>query len=143
MISSEVEVVMHRCFVSARGAGHHFITVEHMVLEMLREAPVIRHLESCAIDVDGLRKKLEERVAGTSAAKSPMEDFDTQPTLDFQKVVERAILRVQKQKRNEVLLGDLLAAVLNQQDSLAATLLLEESARSKTTERLRKGDAAT
>ena len=137
MISREVEVLLHRSFVSAREAKHASITVEHLVLEMLREAAIVAHLGDCGIGVEEMRTYLESKVSATArAGESDGEDFDTQPTPDFQRVIQRAILGVQKQHRAEVTPFDVLTAVLEHKNSLAALWLLEASARLSTTARL-------
>jgi ATP-dependent Clp protease ATP-binding subunit ClpA len=138
VISQEVETVLHRSFVSARKAGHRVITVEHMGLEMLREAPVVHHLELCRINIAAVQKQLQDKVSSTSTVESPADDEpDTQPTPDFQRVMQRAILEVQQQHRGEVMLLDLLMAVLEHKNNLVATLLFEESAKSNTSAKLR------
>ena len=125
MISTELEVLLHRCFVSAREARHKFVTVEHLVLEMLAEPPVSGHLAARSINTDKLRTDLEFRVAATETVSGIDDDFETQPTLEFQRAIQNAILHVQSKGEREVSLMHLLTAALDQDDNIAPSSLLE------------------
>ena len=125
MISTEVEVLLHRCFVSAREARHKFITVEHLVLAMLAEPQVSNHLVASSINIEKLRVDLESRVAATETVSGIDDDFDTQPTKEFQRAIQNAILHVQSKGEREVSLMHLLTAALDQDDNIAPSSLLE------------------
>ncbi len=112
MISTELEVLLHRCFVSAREARHRFVTVEHLVLEMLAEPPVTDHLAANSINIETLRADLKSRVAATEIVAGTG-DFDTQPSIEFQRALQNAILNVQSKGNSEVSLLDLLTAILD------------------------------
>lgn len=128
---------MHRSFVCARKAGHRVITVEHMGLELLREAPVTQHLGLCRINIAAIKRQLQDKVSSTNTVEvQPDDEPDTQPTPDFQRVMQRAILEVQKQHRGEVMCLDLLMAVLEHKNNLVATLLLQEGAKAGTSAKL-------
>ena len=128
MISMAVEKVLHRTFVSARKAGHRFVTVEHMGLEMLDEAPIQEHLKSCSVNIDTLRAELEAAVSNVESCPGGEEDHDTQPTLDFQRVIQTAILDMQSVGGREVSVLDLLAAALKQKETLFASFLWQNAA---------------
>ena len=125
MISTELEVLLHRCFVSAREARHKFVTVEHLVLEMLAEPPVSGHLAARSINTDKLRTDLEFRVAATETVPGTDDDFDTQPSIEFQRALQNAILHVQSSGDKEVSLLHLLTAILDQDGNIAPRGLLE------------------
>lgn len=138
MISMGVEKVLHRTFVSARKARHRFVTVEHMGLEMLGEAPVLEHLKSCSVNIDTLRSDLEAAVSNVESCSAGDEDPDTQPTLDFQRVIQTAILDMQSVGGREVSVLDLFAAALKQKESLFASLLWQNAAMANTSADLPK-----
>jgi len=125
VISTELEVLLHRCFVSAREARHKFVTVEHLVLEMLAEPPVSDHLAARSINIHKLRTDLESRVAATETVTGTSDDFDTQPSIEFQRALQNAILNVQSKGDREVSLLHLLTAILDQNGSIAPRGLLE------------------
>jgi ATP-dependent Clp protease ATP-binding subunit ClpA len=136
-LSAEVEVVLDRCFVSAHGAGHHFITSEHMVLEMLKEAEFVRYLERSAVDVANLRAMLEKRVSVANSTKPATVTFDSRPTHEFRSVIGRAFEITEKANRRDVLLRDVFLALLDQESSFAASLLLQNDTSTKAFDRLR------
>lgn len=128
MISIGAEVVLHRSFVAAREAHHRFVTVEHMALEMLHEAPVLEHLKSCAVDIDALRADLE---AAVSSVEHSIDD-DIEPARGFQRVIQTAILDVTSAGQREVSVLDLLVAALKDRESLFASRLWEYAVKSNT-----------
>ena len=140
MISPELEIVLHRCFLSAREARHQFVTVDHLVLQMLSERAVADHLAACSIDIDRLRTELQARVSATDSVDGT-EEFDTQPTMDFQRVLQKAILEVQSNGEREVSSLHLLNAMLDEDSSFAATRLLEENTGSDGAKKIRKAGA--
>jgi ATP-dependent Clp protease ATP-binding subunit ClpA len=141
MMSPAAEAVLHRCFVSARSARRRFVTVEHMVLEMLREAPVVQHLKTCAVNVDAFRLDLEAAISKVDTYSAAEDEPDTQPTVEFQRVIQKAILDAQSSGQREVSLIDLLAAALKQKGSFVANRLLDETARTNTSADLLKVSA--
>jgi ATP-dependent Clp protease adapter protein ClpS len=127
MISRELEIVLHEAFVAARDQRHQFIGVEHLLLALLDSTSAARVLEGGGADVGALRKKLTESIAREAPAVSPDRDPDTQPTLAFQRVIQRAILKVQSSGRKEVTGTDVLFAILaDAKKSRAAELLVEQ-----------------
>ena len=94
MISEELEVSLHTAFVEARSARHEFITVEHLLLSLLDNAAAIEVLRACSADIDALRRDLRKFVQDNTPVLPGRDDVDTQPTLGFQRVIQRAIMHV-------------------------------------------------
>ncbi len=115
-VSADVERVLQRCFVEVRKSGHRFATVEHMVLEMLKEAPVVDHLKASSINTETLRATLERFVSKMDA--QPGAETDSEPTSEFQRVLQKAILGAQFSGNREVSLIDLLTSIATQRESL-------------------------
>src|SRR4030095_4396165 len=101
MIAQELEVSLHMAFMDARQKRHEFITVEHLLLAMLDNPTAAEVMRACAVDVDELRKQLTELIS-EHTPKRAGDDVDTQPTLGFQRVIQRAILHVQSSGKKEV-----------------------------------------
>ena len=113
MIAQELEVSLHMAFVDARAARHEFITVEHLLLALVDNPSASEVLKACAADVDDLRKLLTEFVT-EHTPRLAGEEVDTQPTLGFQRVIQRAILHVQSSGKKEVKDGEASAAANKQ-----------------------------
>jgi len=122
MIAQELEVSLHMAFMEARQKRHEFITVEHLLLAMLDNPSASEVLRACGVDVDELRKQLAEFVA-EHTPKLTREDVDTQPTLGFQRVIQRAILHVQSSGKKEVTGANVLVAIFGEKDSHAVYFL--------------------
>ncbi len=122
MIAQELEVSLHMAFMDARQKRHEFITVEHLLLAMLDNPSASEVLRACAVDIDDLRKQLAEFVV-EHTPKLTREDVDTQPTLGFQRVIQRAILHVQSSGKKEVTGANVLVAVFGEKDSHAVYFL--------------------
>ena len=122
MIAQELEVSLHMAFMEARQKRHEFITVEHLLLAMLDNPSASEVLRACAVDVDDLRKQLFEFV-GEHTPMLTREDVDTQPTLGFQRVIQRAILHVQSSGKKEVTGANVLVAIFGEKDSHAVYFL--------------------
>jgi ATP-dependent Clp protease ATP-binding subunit ClpA len=122
MIAQELEVSLHMAFMEARQKRHEFITVEHLLLALLDNPSASEVLRACAADIDELRKLLTEFVTEHTPILSG-EDVDTQPTLGFQRVIQRAILHVQSSGRKEVTGANVLVAIFGEKDSHAVYFL--------------------
>jgi ATP-dependent Clp protease ATP-binding subunit ClpA len=122
MIAQELEVSLHMAFMEARQKRHEFITVEHLLLAMLDNPSASEVLRACAVDIDDLRKQLAEFVV-EHTPKLTREDVDTQPTLGFQRVIQRAILHVQSSGKKEVTGANVLVAIFGEKDSHAVYFL--------------------
>jgi ATP-dependent Clp protease ATP-binding subunit ClpA len=122
MIAQELEVSLHMAFMEARQKRHEFITVEHLLLALLDNPSASEVLKACAAEVDDLRKLLIEFVAEHTPILTT-EDTDTQPTLGFQRVIQRAILHVQSSGKKEVTGANVLVAIFGEKDSHAVYFL--------------------
>ena len=122
MIAQELEVSLHMAFMEARQKRHEFITVEHLLLALLDNPSASEVLKACATEVDDLRKLLSEFVTEHTPILTT-EDSDTQPTLGFQRVIQRAILHVQSSGKKEVTGANVLVAIFGEKDSHAVYFL--------------------
>ena len=126
MISQELEVSLHMAFVEARQKRHEFITVEHLLLAMLDNPSAAQVLRSCAANIEELRKVLAEFVLQHTPVVSGSDEVDTQPTLGFQRVIQRAILHVQSSGKKEVTGANVLVAIFGEKDSHAVYFLHQQ-----------------
>ena len=122
MIAQELEVSLHMAFMEARQKRHEFITVEHLLLALLDNPSASEVLRACAADIEDLRKLLTEFVTEHTPILTG-EEVDTQPTLGFQRVIQRAILHVQSSGKKEVTGANVLVAIFGEKDSHAVYFL--------------------
>jgi len=122
MIAQELEVSLHMAFMEARQKRHEFITVEHLLLALLDNPSASEVLRACATEIDDLRKQLTEFVVEHTPILGN-EESDTQPTLGFQRVIQRAILHVQSSGKKEVTGANVLVAIFGEKDSHAVYFL--------------------
>jgi ATP-dependent Clp protease ATP-binding subunit ClpA len=122
MIAQELEVSLHMAFMEARQKRHEFITVEHLLLALLDNPSASEVLRACAANIDDLRKLLTDFVTEHTPILSG-EEVDTQPTLGFQRVIQRAILHVQSSGKKEVTGANVLVAIFGEKDSHAVYFL--------------------
>src|SRR5574340_1032936 len=125
MIAQELEVSLHMAFVEARQKRHEFITVEHLLLALLDNPSASEVLRACAANIDDLRKLLSDFVVEHTPILAG-DDADTQPTLGFQRVIQRAILHVQSSGKKEVTGANVLVAVFGEKDSHAVYFLTQQ-----------------
>ena len=123
MIAQELEVSLHMVFVESRQKRHEFITVEHLLLAMLDNQAATEVLRACLVDISDIRKSLVEHVTEHTPAVGGSEEVDTQPTLGFQRVIQRAILHVQSSGKKEVTGANVLVAIFGEKDSHAVYFL--------------------
>jgi ATP-dependent Clp protease ATP-binding subunit ClpA len=129
MISQELEASIQMAFAEARKARHEFITVEHLLLAMLDNPSGKEVLEACAAKIDELRKSLTEFIQENTPTVAGTDDVDTQPTLGFQRVIQRAIMHVQSTGtgKKEVQGANILVAIYGEKDSHAVFYLHQQS----------------
>jgi len=127
MIAQELEVSLHMAFVEARQKRHEFITVEHLLLALLDNPSAAEVLRACAAKTEDLRKELVEFVNEHTPKVEGSEDIDTQPTLGFQRVIQRAILHVQSSGKKEVTGANVLVAIFGEKDSHAVYFLQRQN----------------
>ena len=128
MISEELEVSLHMAFVEARAARHEFITVEHLLLSLLDNAAAVDVLRACAANLPELRQHLRKFVADNTPVIEGTEEVDTQPTLGFQRVIQRAIMHVSSSStsKTEVTGAHVLVAMYGEKDSHAIYYLHQQ-----------------
>jgi len=123
MIAQELEVSLHLAFVEARQKRHEFITVEHLLLSMLDNASAAHVLRACGADIDELRAVLTDFIITHTPILPGSGEVDTQPTVGFQRVIQRAILHVQSTNKKEVTGANILVALFSEKDSHAVFFL--------------------
>jgi len=123
MIAQELEVSLHMAFVEARQKRHEFITVEHLLLALLDNPSAAEVLRACAANIEELRKELTAFITEHTPTVPGSEEIDTQPTLGFQRVIQRAILHVQSSGKKEVTGANVLVAIFGEKDSHAVYFL--------------------
>jgi ATP-dependent Clp protease ATP-binding subunit ClpA len=123
MIAQELEVSLHMAFVEARQKRHEFITVEHLLLALLDNPSAAEVLRACAANIEDLRRELTAFINEHTPAVGGSEEIDTQPTLGFQRVIQRAILHVQSSGKKEVTGANVLVAIFGEKDSHAVYFL--------------------
>ena len=123
MLSSELEVCLNEAFQSAREARHEFMTVEHLLLAIVGTPKVREILRGCGADATKLGKDLEAFIEQNTPRLKPEDDREVQPTLGFQRVLQRAVFHVQSSGRKEVSVANVLVAIFSEKHSHAAYLL--------------------
>ena len=123
MIAQELEVSLHMAFVEARQKRHEFITVEHLLLALLDNPSAAEVLRACAANIEELRRELATFISDHTPKVEGEEEIDTQPTLGFQRVIQRAILHVQSSGKKEVTGANVLVAIFGEKDSHAVYFL--------------------
>ena len=128
MIAQELEVSLHMAFVEARQQRHEFITVEHLLLALLDNPSAAEVLRACSANVDDLRKSLTHFIKDNTPQVAGVEEVDTQPTLGFQRVIQRAIMHVQStgSGKKEVMGSNVLVAIFGEKDSHAVYYLHQQ-----------------
>jgi len=126
VIAQELEVTLHMAFVEARQKRHEFITVEHLLLALLDNPTAAEVLRACAANIEELRKQLTEFISAHTPTVGGTDEIDTQPTLGFQRVIQRAILHVQSSGKKEVTGANVLVAIFGEKDSHAVYFLHQQ-----------------
>ncbi len=127
MLSKELEFAINAAFTGARGKRHEFITVEHLLLALLDNALVAEALRSCGADLVQLGRELREYIDSHTPLVDASESHDVQPTLGFQRVLQRAFFHVQSSGKKEVTTLNVLVAIFSEQDAQAVFLLSKQS----------------
>ena len=128
MLSKDLEQTLNEAFRGARSKRHEFMTVEHLLLALLDNNDAIRVLKACGADIGGLRGDLVEFVdATTPLIPADDDNRDTQPTLGFQRVLQRAVFHVQSSGKSEVTGANVLVAIFSEQESQAVFFLKTQS----------------
>jgi len=123
MFSKELELSISQAYQEARERRHEFLTVEHMLLALLDNASALSILSACSVDITALEKDIRKVLDDTVPILEGEENRDTQPTIGFQRVLQRALYHVQSAGKEEVLGANVLVAIFSEKDSYAHYLL--------------------
>jgi ATP-dependent Clp protease ATP-binding subunit ClpA len=128
MIAQELEVSLHMAFVEARRQRHEYITVEHLLLALLDNPSASEVLRACMVNVEDLRKSIGTFIRDNTPHLTGTDAVDTQPTLGFQRVIQRAIMHVQStgNSKKEVVGANVLVAIFGEKDSHAVYYLHQQ-----------------
>lgn len=128
MLSKELETTLNTAFKGARNKRHEFMTVEHLLLALIDNESAAAVLKACGADLDALKKDLIEFVDSTTPLiPEADEDRETQPTLGFQRVLQRAVFHVQSSGNDEVTGANVLVAIFSEQESQAVYYLKQQN----------------
>jgi ATP-dependent Clp protease ATP-binding subunit ClpA len=123
MFSKDLELTIGQCYKEAREQRHEFMTVEHLLLALLENPSASAVLRGCQADLGKLRNDLRSIIAETVPVLPASDERDTQPTLGFQRVLQRAVYHVQSSGRKEVSGANVLVAIFGEKDSHAVYFL--------------------
>jgi len=126
MIAQELEVSLHMAFMDARQKRHELITVEHLLLAMIDNPTAAEVLRACGAKFDVLRSELNQYIEEHTPTVNGEGEVDTQPTLGFQRVIQRAMLHVQSSGKKEVTGANVLVAIYGEKDSHAVFFLHQQ-----------------
>lgn len=126
MIAQELEVSLHMAFMDARQKRHELITVEHLLLAMIDNPTAAEVLRACGAKFDVLRAELIHYIEEHTPIVGGEDEVDTQPTLGFQRVIQRAMLHVQSSGKKEVTGANVLVAIYGEKDSHAVFFLHQQ-----------------
>lgn len=124
MLNKDLELTLNAAFREARSRRHEFMTVEHLLLALIDNPSASEALDACGVDMETLKRELSEFIDETTPVIPDLEeDRETQPTLGFQRVLQRAVFHVQSSGRSEVTGVNVLVAIFSEQESQAVYLL--------------------
>lgn len=126
MIAQELEVSLHMAFMDARQKRHELITVEHLLLAMIDNPTAAEVLRACGAKLEVLRTELNQYIEEHTPTVIGQDEVDTQPTLGFQRVIQRAMLHVQSSGKKEVTGANVLVAIFGEKDSHAVFFLHQQ-----------------
>ena len=123
MLGKELEATLNEAFRHAREQRHEFMTVEHLLLALLSNRAALEVLRACGADVKQLEADLRKHLAETVPALAPGDERETQPTLGFQRVLQRSLFHVQSSGKKQVTGANVLVALFGEREAHAAYLL--------------------
>ena len=127
MLSKELEFTLNNAFKEAREKRYEFMTVEHLLLALLDNPTAAQVLRSCGGDLEALRVELVEFIDENTPLLDDSDNRETQPTLGFQRVLQRAVFHVQSSGKKEVTGANVLVAIFGEQDSHTVYLLNKQN----------------
>jgi ATP-dependent Clp protease ATP-binding subunit ClpA len=126
MLDKDLELTLNNAFKEARANRHEFMTVEHLLLALLDNPSASRVLRSCGADMNALHHELRKFINENAPLLTEDDERDTQPTLGFQRVLQRAVFHVQSSGRKEVTGANVLVAIFAERESHAAYFLAQQ-----------------
>ena len=126
MLSKELEQTLSQAFSHARKSGHEFLTVEHLLLALLENGQALAVLKTCDVNIAVLRQELADFLADNLLTLSEDSERETQPTLAFQRVLQRAVMHVQSSGGTEVTGANVLVSIFSEQQSQAVYSLQKQ-----------------
>ena len=123
MLSKELEFTLNQAFKNAREKQHEFMTIEHLLLALLDNPTAAQVLRACGADIELLRRDIDSFLEETTPLILDEENRETQPTLGFQRVLQRAVFHVQSSEKKEVTGANVLVAIFSEQESQAVYFL--------------------
>jgi ATP-dependent Clp protease ATP-binding subunit ClpA len=123
MLNKELEVALNSAFQMARQKRHEFMTVEHLLLALLDNSSAAKVLQACGVDLELLKQDLLSFLEETTPRLNSEDERDTQPTLGFQRVLQRAVFHVQSSGKKEVTGANVLVAIFGERESQAVYFL--------------------
>ena len=126
MLSTELENCLNGAFHQASVARHQHLTVEHLLLAILDTPKVIETLHACGADLTRLKQELQEHIDQSAPRPEQGEAREVQPTLAFQRVLQRAVFHVQSSGKTEVGVGNVLVAIFSEKHSHAVSVLTRQ-----------------
>jgi ATP-dependent Clp protease ATP-binding subunit ClpA len=125
MLNKELEFTLNSAFKAAREKRHEFMTVEHLLLALIDNQTAASVLRACGVDLNSLSRQLTQFIKENTPLLPSSDTRDTQPTLGFQRVLQRAVFHVQSSGKKEVNGANVLVAIFGEQDSHAVFLLTQ------------------
>ena len=126
MFSKDLEVTIGHCYKQAREQRHEFMTVEHLLLALTENQSALGALRACGVDLPRMAGELTRIIGETVPVLPPGDERDTQPTLGFQRVLQRAVYHVQSSGRKEVTGANVLVAIFGEKDSHAVFFMHQQ-----------------
>ncbi len=126
MLNKELELTLNNAFKRARELNHEFMTVEHLLLALLDNDAATNILRACGASLESLRKELSAFLEETTPLMPMTDERETQPTLGFQRVLQRAVFHVQSSGKREVSGANVLVAIFSEQESQAVYFLKKQ-----------------
>ena len=127
MLSKELEFTLNAAFKEAREKRHEFMTVEHLLLALLENPAAVEVLRACGVDLERLKHDLVLFLEETTPLLPAHDLRETQPTLGFQRVLQRAVFHVQSSGKKEVTGANVLVAIFSEQESQAVYFLTRQN----------------
>lgn len=127
MLSKELEFTLNLAFKEAREKNHEFMTVEHLLYALLGNPSAVEVLRACGVDLESLRQDVGTFLEETTPKLSAEDTRETQPTLGFQRVLQRAVFHVQSSDKTEVTGANILVAIFSEQESQAVYFLNKQN----------------